>query len=192
MKRLPTRLPGVVLLEPDVHGDERGFFAETFRANVWAEHGVEDDFVQDNHSRSRRGTLRGLHYQLHPGQAKLLRCARGRIWDVAVDLRRGSPAFGRWEAFELDDQAMRQLYIPVGLAHGFFVLSDVADAVYKCSSYYDPSTEAGIAYDDPDIAVEWPEGERIVSQRDAAAPRLRDVADDLPFTYAEPEPAPAT
>src|SRR4051812_32972975 len=184
MERLPTRLDGLVLLAPAVFGDERGFFMETYREEAWAEHGVDTAFVQDNHSRSRRGTLRGLHFQTHPGQAKLVRCARGRILDVVVDLRRGSETFGRWDAHELDDVALRQLWVPVGFAHGFCVLSDEADVVYKCSSYYDAATEAGIAFDDPDVGIEWPEMELTVSARDRTAPRLAQIADELPFVYA--------
>jgi len=182
MRTLPTRFEGALLLEPAVHGDHRGFFAETYREETLRAAGVDVAFVQDNHSRSRRGTLRGMHFQLSPGQAKLVRCARGAIVDVIVDLRRGQPTYGQWEAFELDDENMRQLYVPVGFAHGFCVVSDVADVVYKCSSYYDPATEAGIAYDDPDVGIRWPTGlEPIVSERDATAPRLAEVADQLPF-----------
>jgi dTDP-4-dehydrorhamnose 3,5-epimerase len=182
MRTLPTRLDGLLLIEPDTFGDERGFFVETFRADAWAAAGIDLAFVQDNHSRSRRGTLRGIHFQPSPGQAKLVRCARGAILDVVVDLRRGSPTFGRWESFVLDDEAMRQLFVPIGFGHGFCVTSEVADVAYKCSSYYDPATEAGIAYDDPSLAIAWPaDVERIVSERDATAPLLADVADDLPF-----------
>jgi dTDP-4-dehydrorhamnose 3,5-epimerase len=181
MKRLESKLDGLVLLEPKVFGDERGFFAETFRENVWAEHGVTEPFVQDNHSRSRRGTLRGMHFQTEPGQGKLIRCARGRILDVVVDLRRAPGTFGEWEAVELDDEAMRQLYIPPGFAHGFCVLSEEADVVYKCTSYYDPATESQIAFDDADLDLPWPDLELIVSDRDRDAPRLADVADELPF-----------
>jgi dTDP-4-dehydrorhamnose 3,5-epimerase len=181
MERLPTTLDGLVLLEPTVHGDERGFFVETFRETAWAQAGVDAGFVQDNQSRSRRGTLRGMHFQTTPGQAKLVRCARGAILDVAVDLRRGSPTFGQWEAVELDDVAMRQLFVPVGFAHGFCVLSDVADVAYKCSAYFDPATEAGIAYDDPDVGIRWPDLDLIVSDRDRTAPRLADIAGELPF-----------
>ena len=182
MRTLPTTLAGLLHIEPAVFGDHRGFFAETFRADAWAEAGVDGAFVQDNHSRSRRGTLRGLHFQTSPGQAKLVRCARGAIFDVVVDLRRGSPTFGRWEGFVLDDESMRQLYIPIGFAHGFCVTSEVADVAYKCTSYYDAATEAGIAYDDPAIGIDWPTTvEPIVSERDATAPRLADVADELPF-----------
>ena len=182
MDTLQTSLAGVLQIEPAVHGDHRGFFAETFRADAWAGAGIDMAFVQDNHSRSRRGTLRGMHFQTSPGQAKLIRCARGAIFDVVVDLRRGSPTFGRWEGFVLDDESMRQLFVPIGFAHGFCVTSEVADVVYKCSSYYDGATESGIAYDDPAIGIEWPLGvEPIVSERDATAPRLADVADALPF-----------
>jgi len=180
-KRLETRLDGTVLLEPQVHGDDRGFLVETFSAEAWRALGVDADFVQDNHSRSRAGILRGLHFQTVPGQAKLVRCLRGRIWDVAVDLRRGSPTYGQWEGYELDDDLHRQFYVPVGFAHGFCVLSDVADVHYKLSSLYDAETEAGIAWDDPQVGVEWPVTEPQVSQRDATAPRLAEIADDLPF-----------
>ena len=183
MNRLETRLPGLVLLEPAVYGDARGFFSETYRENVWAEHGVRERFVQDNHSRSRLGTLRGMHFQTEPGQAKLIRCARGRILDVVVDLRREHGTFGEYETAELDDESMRQLFIPVGFAHGFLVLSEEADVVYKCSSYYDGATESQIAYDDPDLALPWPaDVDILVSDRDREAPRLADVADDLPFS----------
>jgi dTDP-4-dehydrorhamnose 3,5-epimerase len=182
MRALPTTLAGVLQIEPAVHGDHRGFFAETFRADDCAEAGIDAVFVQDNHSRSKLGTLRGMHFQTAPGQAKLVRCARGSIFDVVVDLRRGSPTFGRWEGFVLDDESMRELYVPIGFAHGFCVTSEVADVVYKCSSYYDAATESGIAYDDPAIGIEWPLGvEPIVSERDRTAPRLADVADALPF-----------
>jgi dTDP-4-dehydrorhamnose 3,5-epimerase len=184
MRVLETSLEGVLLVEPNVHGDERGFFAETYRANVWADAGIDVEFVQDNHSRSRRGTLRGMHFQTDPGQAKLVRCARGRILDVVVDLRRGSDTFGRWDAQELDDTGLRQLWIPVGFAHGFCVLSDEADVVYKCSSYYDPATEAGIAFDDPRVGIAWPDLELTVSERDRTAPRLAEIAGELPFVYA--------
>ncbi|HEV2775299.1 MAG TPA: dTDP-4-dehydrorhamnose 3,5-epimerase [Solirubrobacteraceae bacterium] len=182
MRLIDTRLDGPVLLEPVVHGDARGFFLESYRANVWAEHGVADEFVQDNHSRSARGVLRGMHFAIGDGQAKLVRCARGRILDVAVDLRRASPTFGEWESVELDDEQGRQIYIPVGFAHGFCVLSDVADVTYKCSTYYDDAVERGFRYDDPDVAIAWPADiELLVSERDAHAPTLAQIAGDLPF-----------
>jgi dTDP-4-dehydrorhamnose 3,5-epimerase len=181
MKRLPTRLNGPVLLAPELHGDERGFFLETFRADTWAAEGVPTDFVQDNHSRSKRGTVRGIHFQTHPGQGKLVRVARGSVLDVVVDLRRGSPTFGEWEAVELDDERGLQLYIPVGFGHGFCVLSDVADFVYKVTSYFDPATESGFRYDDPEVGIEWPDLELLYSERDRTAPRLAEIADELPF-----------
>jgi dTDP-4-dehydrorhamnose 3,5-epimerase len=179
--RLETQLDGVVLIEPEVHGDERGFLVETFRDDGWRELGVEVEFVQENHSRSGRGILRGLHFQTRPGQGKLVRCLRGRIWDVAVDLRRDSPTYRRWEGYELDDERHRQLFVPAGFGHGFCVLSEQADVAYKLSSYYDPATEAGIAWDDPAVGVEWPISEPVLSERDRTAPRLAEIADSLPF-----------
>jgi len=173
---------GPFLIEPTVHGDERGFFLESYRRSRLAELGVDHDFVQDNHSRSARGVVRGMHFAVGQGQAKLVRCARGSIFDVVVDLRRSSPTYGRWQGFELDDRAHHQLYVPVGFAHGFCVTSEVADVAYKCSTYYDPEVERTIAYDDPDIGIEWPAGlELRVSDRDSQAPRLEDVAPELPF-----------
>jgi dTDP-4-dehydrorhamnose 3,5-epimerase len=187
MEVLPTRLDGLKLLAPAVHGDERGFFLETWRADAYAAVGVDAAFVQDNHSRSRRGTLRGIHFQLHPGQGKLVRCVRGAIFDVAVDLRRGSPTFGEWEGFSLDDAHAHQLWIPVGFGHGFCVVSEDADVAYKVTSYYDPATEAGIRFDDPDVGVAWPSGVELrFSERDATAPRLADIAGELPYLH-EPE-----
>ena len=182
MERLPTRLDGLVLLAPAVHGDERGFFMETYREDAWAEHGVTGPFVQDNHSRSRRGTVRGIHFQTSPGQGKLVRCARGSVWDVVVDLRRGSPTFGEWEAVTLDDVHGHQLWIPVGFGHGFCVLSETADFVYKCTAYYDGATEAGISFEDPEVGIAWPDGvELLSSERDRTAPRLSEIRDELPF-----------
>lgn len=180
-RRLDTSIEGLVLLEPDVHGDDRGFLVETFGTNAWREAGADIEFVQDNASRSSRGTLRGIHFQTDPGQAKLVRCVRGRIWDVAVDLRRESPTFGRWEGHELDDERHRQLFVPVGFGHGFCVLSETADVAYKLSSYYDPATEAAVAWDDPDVGIEWPVAEPLLSDRDRAAPRLAQIAASLPF-----------
>ncbi|MBA3328954.1 MAG: dTDP-4-dehydrorhamnose 3,5-epimerase [Solirubrobacterales bacterium] len=180
MQRLPSRLDGPVLLEPDVRGDARGFFCESYRANVWAQHGVGDTFVQDNHSRSGRGVVRGIHFSIGEGQAKLVRCARGRIWDVVVDIRRDSPTYGQWEGFELDDEALRQLYVPVGFGHGFVVLSEIADVVYKCSTYYDAGVERGFRFDDPAVGITWPQGpELLVSERDRNAPLLAEIASDL-------------
>jgi dTDP-4-dehydrorhamnose 3,5-epimerase len=183
MERLKTRLDGPILIRPLVHGDDRGFFHESYRRSVYADLGIPDEFVQDNHSRSRRGVLRGMHFQVGDGMAKLVRCASGAILDVLVDIRRGSPTFGEWEAFELNDENLHQLYCPIGFAHGFCVLSERADVLYKCSSYYDESIERGIAYDDPDVGIGWPDMELSVSERDARAPRLHDVRDELPFEY---------
>jgi dTDP-4-dehydrorhamnose 3,5-epimerase len=180
-RRLETRLDGLVLVEPEVHGDERGFLVETFRDGLWRELGVEMETAQENHSRSGENILRGLHFQTSPGQAKLVRCMRGRIWDVAVDLRRDSPTYGQWEGHELDDEKHRQFLVPVGFAHGFCVLSDTADVAYKLSSLYDPETEAGIAWDDPDVGVEWPISDPQLSERDKTAPRLSEIADRLPW-----------
>ena len=178
MRRLPTKLDGPVLVELDLHGDDRGFFAETYRRNVYTELGVPDEFVQDNHSRSRQGIVRGMHYQ--PGMAKLVRCARGAILDVVVDIRPGSAAFGGWEGHELSDENARQLYVPDGFAHGFCVLSEVADVVYLCSAYYDSGAEGGFAYDDPEVGIEWPDGlELVASGRDRTATRLADLRDRL-------------
>jgi dTDP-4-dehydrorhamnose 3,5-epimerase len=182
MQTLPTKLEGPLLLAPAVHGDERGFFLESFRVSALSDYGVNDDFVQDNHSRSRQGIVRGMHYQ--PGMAKLIRCARGAVVDVLVDIRRGSPQFGQWEAFPLDDVEHHQLYCPNGFGHGFCVLSDVADVVYKTSAYYDRETEGGFAFDDPEVGIQWPsEHALIASARDRGAPRLAAVADSLPFVY---------
>jgi dTDP-4-dehydrorhamnose 3,5-epimerase len=176
-----TKLDGLVLVEPQVHGDERGFFVETYGKDAWAELGVDAEFVQHNHSRSSHGTLRGLHFQTSPGQAKLLRCARGAILDVAVDLRRDSSTYGQWEGHVLDDERHHQLFVPIGFAHGFVVLSDVADVAYLVSSVYDPATEAGIAWDDPAIGVDWQVDDPLLSGRDKVAPSLAEIADQLPW-----------
>lgn len=183
MRRLPTELDGLGLIEPSVFTDERGFFLESFREDALAELGINERFVQDNHSRSRGGVLRGMHFTVGEGQAKLVRVARGRVIDVVVDIRVGSPTFGRWESFELDDRAGRMLFVPVGFAHGFAVLSDVADVLYKCSSYYAGSLERGFAWNDPDVGIVWPVDDPIVSDRDRVAPRLADIADELPFRH---------
>ena len=183
----PTPLAGLVALEPDQHADQRGFFVETYRREWHQPAGIpaEESFVQDNHSRSTRGVARGLHFQVGEGVAKLVRCARGRIFDVGVDLRRGSPTYGRWAGVELDDEGMRELYLPVGFAHGFCVLSEVADVAYKQSAYYDPALEWTIAWDDPEIGIEWPlaASEVVLSERDEGAPRLSDIAEELPFRW---------
>jgi dTDP-4-dehydrorhamnose 3,5-epimerase len=182
---LDTQLDGPLLIAPKVIGDERGFFCETYRRNEFMELGIDEEMVQDNHSRSGRGIVRGMHFQVARGAAKLVRCARGTIFDVVVDLRRGSPTFGRWEGFELSDENMRSVYVPVGFAHGFCVTSEVADVLYKQDRYYADPTERGIRYDDPGIGIDWPLPVEALkpSQRDATAPTLADVADELPFVY---------
>jgi len=180
-ERLDTEIDGLVLVQPKVISDERGFFFESYRRNEFERLGIDVEFVQDNHSRSMRGTIRALHFQLRPGQAKLIRCARGSVYDVAVDLRRGSPTYGKHEAFVLSDKNAHQVYIPVGFAHGFCVTSAEADVTYKVSSYYDPETERGIAWDDPAIGVKWPVDEPLVSERDRSNPRLEEIAAELPW-----------
>jgi dTDP-4-dehydrorhamnose 3,5-epimerase len=185
MRRLDTRLEGPLLLAPPVFGDERGFFCETYRRSTLMELGVQEEMIQDNHSRSRRGVVRGMHFSIGRGAAKLVRCGRGAIFDVLVDIRRGSPTFGEWEGYELTDENMHVLYAPVGFAHGFCVLSETADVLYKQDAYYTPPTDRGFKYDDPDVAIAWPlpVDELVPSQRDLDAPLLKDVADGLPFEY---------
>lgn len=162
-------LAGVKLIRPRVFRDDRGFFIETYSEPRYVQAGIDVTFVQDNHSRSCGGTLRGLHYQSSPGQAKLVRVATGRIWDVVVDIRPVSPTFRQWEAVELDANDHAQLFVPVGFAHGFCVLSDSADVIYKVSSPYDPATECSVRYDDPELGVNWPVKQPIVSERDLKA-----------------------
>jgi dTDP-4-dehydrorhamnose 3,5-epimerase len=185
MEKLETRIDGPILLKPKVFGDERGFFQETYRRTLFTDLGIPEEMVQDNHSRSSAKIVRGMHFQIGAGAAKLVRCARGAIWDVMVDLRRGSPTYGQWEGFELSDENHHIVYCPVGFAHGFCVLSDVADVMYKQSGYYSDDTERGISYRDPDVGIEWPipVDELIPSERDTTAPNLRDIEDELPFRY---------
>jgi dTDP-4-dehydrorhamnose 3,5-epimerase len=179
MQVLSIQLQGPVLIAPAVHGDERGFFVETFREAALRDLGIDCRFVQDNHSRSARSIVRGMHFQ--PGQAKLVRCARGAILDVVVDIRRGSPQFGQWEAVRLDDVDHHQLFVPDGFAHGFCVLSDLADVAYKVSTYYDPSAESGFSYADPAVGIKWPEIDSLIaSERDRSAPRLAELEPRLP------------
>jgi dTDP-4-dehydrorhamnose 3,5-epimerase len=181
MRRLPTRLDGPLLLEPVVHGDARGFFAETYRASALAELGIRDDFVQDNHSRSAFGVIRGMHFQVDPPAAKLVRCARGAVVDVLVDIRVGSSTYGEWEAYELSDENMRVLYAPVGFAHGFAVVSDVADVLYKQSAEWSPASDRGFNPEDPQVAIDWPipPDERTLSDRDRGAPALAELEAQL-------------
>lgn len=182
MRVIETKLAGLLLVEPRVFEDGRGFFLETFQAERYRAHGLEAAFVQDNHSRSRRGVLRGLHFQRRHPQGKLIHTARGAVYDVAVDLRRGSPTFGRHLGLVLSDENRRQLYIPPGFAHGFCVLSDEADVIYKCTDVYRPDDEGGVRWDDPDLGIAWPlEGPPVLSEKDAALPRLAELApEDLP------------
>jgi dTDP-4-dehydrorhamnose 3,5-epimerase len=181
-----------MLIRPKVLGDERGFFAETYRRNVFADLGIGEEMVQDNHSRSSRNVVRGMHFQIGDGAAKLVRAGRGTILDVVVDLRRGSPTFGEWEGFELSEENMRMVYCPIGFAHGFCVLSDVADVLYKQSAYYAGATERGISFRDPGVGIEWPVpvDELLPSERDSAAPTLAEIAGELPFVY-DPAASPA-
>jgi dTDP-4-dehydrorhamnose 3,5-epimerase len=172
---VPTALPEVVLVEPDVHRDGRGFFLETYHAQKYREAGLDAVFVQDNHSRSSRGTLRGLHAQLRRPQGKLVRAVEGEMFDVAVDIRPRSPTFGRWVGARLTGDNFHQLWIPPGFAHGFCVLSESADFHYKCTDFYVPTSERGIAWNDPDLGIPWPVTAPLLSARDAAAPRLKDA-----------------
>lgn len=170
-----THLKGVRLIVPRVFEDERGFFLETFNAGVFEECGLPVNFVQDNHSRSSRGVLRGLHYQFPTWQGKLVRVVNGEIFDVAVDIRPESPTFGQWYGVNLSGENKQQLYIPPGYAHGFCVLSDTVDVTYKCTSLYVPSEDAGVRWDDPDIGIDWPISDPLVSEKDRNAPLLKDI-----------------
>jgi dTDP-4-dehydrorhamnose 3,5-epimerase len=176
MKVIPTRLPGVLLLEPRVFGDSRGFFFESWNEREFESAGIRARFVQDNHSRSMKGVLRGLHYQLHQTQGKLIRVIAGEIFDVAVDVCRSSPAFGKWEGVRLDAESHRMLWIPGGFAHGFCVLSDFAEVLYKATDFYAPEHERSLLWNDPEIGIAWPlEGPPTLSVKDAEGARLRDA-----------------
>jgi dTDP-4-dehydrorhamnose 3,5-epimerase len=173
-------LPEVLIIEPKVHRDDRGFFLETYHATKYRDAGIDRPFVQDNHSRSVAGAIRGLHLQVRRPQAKLVRVIEGEIFDVAVDVRRGSPTFGRWMGVTLTSENFLQCYVPEGFAHGFCVLSHEAQVEYKCSALYDPDGEIGIAWDDPDIAIGWPIDHPLLSIRDRRHPRLSEQLDRLP------------
>ena len=185
MRAIETQLPGVLIIEPKLIGDARGFFLETYRQDAYRALGIGPDFLQDNHSRSAKGVLRGLHFQEPRAQGKLVRVVRGAIYDVAVDVRRGSAQFGKWAGSELSADNRRQMWVPPGFAHGFLTLEDDTDVIYKCTDYYAPQNERCVRWDDPEIGIAWPEiGTRPrLSARDAAAPRLRD-ATVLPRLHA--------
>jgi dTDP-4-dehydrorhamnose 3,5-epimerase len=180
MNVIPTDHPEVLIIEPDVFPDARGFFMESFHAAKFRAQGLPDSFVQDNHSRSSRGVLRGLHYQLEHPQGKLVRVVTGEVFDVAVDIRRGSPFFGQWVGGLLSEENQRQMYIPPGFAHGFCTLSEQADFLYKCTDFYAPGDEYGIAWDDPAIGIEWPAMEYVLSDKDLRNPRLSEAEAQLP------------
>lgn len=180
MQFFSTDLPGVILVEPDVFRDARGFFLETYHAEKYRAGGIRESFVQDNHSRSVQGTLRGLHAQRERPQGKLVRAIEGEIFDVAVDIRRGSPSFGRWVGYRLSAEDFRQLYVPPGFAHGFCVLSAWAEVEYKCTDFYDPSDELSLAWNDPQIGIAWPIDQPLLSARDQAALPLAAALDRLP------------
>lgn len=175
-------LPGVLVIEPKVFGDERGFFLETYHRQRYREAGIPRPFVQDNHSRSQRGVLRGLHYQLTHPQGKLVMAVKGEIFDVAVDIRRGSRTYGQWAGAILSEKNHKQIYVPEGFAHGFCVLSEVADVIYKCTDVYTPGDDFGICWSDPDIGIDWPAGTPLLSEKDGQNPLLKDMpAENLPF-----------
>lgn len=184
MTVLETTLPGVLVLQPRVFGDERGFFLERYHAGRYAEAGIDATFVQDNHSRSQGGTLRGLHFQKRHPQGKLVEAIRGEIWDVVVDLRQGSPTFGRWEGHTLSADTHHQLWVPPGFAHGFCVVSEEADVLYKCTDVYHPEDEGGLAWDDPGLAIDWPVSDPLLSAKDQQYAQLARLAPiDLPHVY---------
>jgi len=177
MQVIPTTIPDLLILEPKLHGDHRGYFMETWRQSNFAKHGLPTNFVQDNQSKSQQGTLRGLHYQLAQPQGKLVRVISGEVFDVAVDLRKSSATFGQWDGVKLSSDNRRQLWVPPGFAHGFYVLSDSAEVVYKCTEYYAPEDERGLLWNDPELDIEWPllAPEPILSDKDRAARLLEDA-----------------
>lgn len=187
MQFLRTELPGVIVVEPDVHRDGRGFFLESYHAHKYAAGGISAIFVQDNHSRSSRGTLRGLHAQRRHPQGKLVRVVDGEIFDVIVDIRRGSPSFGRWITLTLSAENFRQCYVPPHFAHGFCVLSDSAEIEYKCTDFYDPTDEIRILWNDPAIGIPWPTTDPALSEKDRAAQPLAALIDSLPLYEGDPQ-----
>lgn len=179
MKVSEGRLEGIKIIEPKVFRDSRGFFIESYSAKKLADYGIDMEFVQDNHSFSVKNVLRGLHYQVNPGQDKIVRVTAGKAFDVVVDIRRDSPTFGEWESFILSAENMKQIFVPKGFAHGFCALSDNVDFLYKCSDYYSPEDERGIIWNDPDIGIEWPVKEPLLSPKDTKYPQLKDTNNDF-------------
>ena len=186
MRCMPTALKEVIVIEPDVFEDVRGYFLETYHEKRYVDAGIRGRFVQDNFSKSPRGTLRGLHYQLQRPQGKLVTVLEGSVYDVAVDIRRGSPTFGCWVGIELSAQNKRQLYIPAGFAHGFYVLSEIAGLLYKCTEVYSPKDERGIIWNDSELSISWPGSEPLLSAKDAAYKSLAEMGEDLPVYHAAP------
>lgn len=185
MEILKTSLPGVLIFQPDVFEDQRGYFMETYHRKKYTEEGLDQSFVQDNLSYSTRGTLRGLHYQYPNAQGKLVQAVKGEIFDVVVDIRKDSPAFGHWTGVHLSDENKRQLFIPKGFAHGFCVLSNTAFVMYKCSDFYAPESEKGILWSDTDIGINWPVKEPLLSPKDSQYPCLKDISSDNLPDYGE-------
>jgi dTDP-4-dehydrorhamnose 3,5-epimerase len=179
MKVTPTKIKDVLLIEPTVFEDDRGFFYESYNQKDYEKIGVKVNFVQDNHSRSQKGTLRGLHYQINPGQAKLVRVIRGEVFDVAVDIRFGSPTFGQWVGYYLNAKNKYQMFIPTGFAHGFCVTTEFAEFEYKCSEFYSPGDERGIIWDDPDLAIDWPVKNPILSDKDKKNSPFKNIEKDF-------------
>lgn len=179
MKVSEGRLKGIKIIEPKVFRDSRGFFIESYSAKKLADYGINMEFVQDNHSYSVKNVLRGLHYQVNPGQDKIVRVTSGEVYDVVVDIRRDSPTFGQWESFILSAENMKQVFVPKGFAHGFCALSDNVDFLYKCSEYYSPQDERGIIWNDPDLGIDWPVKEPLLSPKDTVYPQLKDTSDDF-------------
>ena len=182
MKFSPTKLPEVIIIDPLVHRDDRGFFFENYHQKKFKDGGIDAVFVQDNHSRSVKSTLRGLHFQVKDPQGKLMRCTKGEVFDVAVDIRRDSPRFRQWVGVILSEENSRELYVPPGFAHGFVVLSDVADVQYKCTDFYNQPDEKSLAWNDPSIGIDWPEKNPLLSPRDKSASLLKDLISFLPAT----------
>jgi dTDP-4-dehydrorhamnose 3,5-epimerase len=179
MKFIEASIPGIILIGPDVFDDNRGFFLETYHREKYSAHGIDRVFVQDNLSHSQKGTLRGLHYQLRNPQAKLIYVLRGEVFDVAVDIRRGSPTFGHWTGTHLSAENKRQVFVPEGFAHGFCVLSQAVDLAYKCTDFYTPGDEYGVLWSDPAMDIQWPVDRPILSARDQQNPELKAIPEDL-------------